>query len=125
PPRADGLVTRDASGLLQTTTPAGRIDKGNPFFQTLGSNGRSCSSCHQQQDGWTISAADVQRRFGATRGTDPIFRPVDGANSPLADVSTLAARVSAYSMLLNHGVIRVSLPIPANAEFTLTAVDDP
>jgi len=125
PPRADGLVTRDASGLLQTTTPAGRIDKGNPFFQTLGSNGRSCSSCHQQQDGWTISAADVQRRFVATHGTDPIFRPVDGANSPLADVSTLAARVAAYSMLLDHGVIRVSLPIPANAEFTLTAVDDP
>lgn len=125
PSRPDGLVTRDASGLLQTHTPSGRIDQNNPFFQSLGSNGRSCGSCHQQQDGWTISAADVQRRFVATRGTDPIFRPVDGANSPLADVSTLAARMAAYSMLLDHGVIRVSLPIPANAEFTLTAVDDP
>ncbi|HJP99305.1 MAG TPA: hypothetical protein VJ862_12140 [Rhodanobacteraceae bacterium] len=125
PSSADGLVTRDASGWLQTSTPSGRIDKGNPFFQRLGSNGRSCSSCHQQQDGWTISAADVQRRFVATRGTDPIFRLVDGANSPLADVSTLAAREAAYSMLLDHGVIRVSLPIPANAEFRLTAVDDP
>ena len=125
PSQADGLVTRDVSGWLQTRTPTGRIDKGNPFFQSLGSNGRSCSSCHQQQDGWTISAADVQRRFMATRGTDPIFRLVDGANSPLADVSTLAAREAAYSMLLNHGVIRVSLPMPPNAEFTLTAVDDP
>jgi hypothetical protein len=118
-------VTRDPSGLLQTSTPGGRIDTGNPFFQSLGSNGRSCSTCHQQQDGWTVSAADVQRRFAATRGTDPIFRLVDGANSPLADVSTLAAREVAYSMLLNRGVIRVSLPIPADAEFTLTAVDDP
>ena len=125
PSRVDGLVTRDPSGLLQTRTPDGQVDRSNPFFQSLGSNGRSCSSCHQQQDGWTISAADVQKRFVATRGTDPIFRPVDGANSPLADVSTLSARVAAYSMLLNHGVIRVSLPIPANAEFTLTAVDDP
>jgi hypothetical protein len=125
PSPVGGLVTRDPSGLLQTSTPGGRIDTGNPFFQSLGSNGRSCSSCHQQQDGWTISAADVQRRFVATRGTDPIFRLVDGANSPLADVSTLAAREVAYSMLLNRGVIRVSLPIPANAEFTLTAVDDP
>jgi len=125
PSRPDGLVTRDASGWLQTRTPTDSIDKGNPFFQSLGSNGRSCSSCHQQQDGWTISVADVQRRFVATRGTDPIFRPVDGANSPLADVSTLAARLAAYSMLLDHAVIRVSLPIPANAEFTLTAVDDP
>ncbi|HEY8229591.1 MAG TPA: hypothetical protein VIG31_03970, partial [Rhodanobacteraceae bacterium] len=125
PSATGGLVTRDASGMLQTMTPGGRIDQNNPFFQSLGSNGRSCSSCHQQQDGWTISAVDVQRRFVATRGTDPIFRPVDGANSPLADVSTLAARAAAYSMLLDHGVIRVSLPIPANAEFTLTAVDDP
>jgi cytochrome c peroxidase len=125
PAPTTGLVTRDPSGMLQTSTPGGQIDKGSPFFQSLGSNGRSCGSCHQQQDGWTVSAADVQRRFVATRGTDPIFRPVDGANSPLADVSTLAAREVAYSMLLNHGVIRVSLPMPANAEFTLTAVDDP
>ncbi|MGN6789923.1 MAG: hypothetical protein ACTHJP_10375 [Rhodanobacteraceae bacterium] len=125
PSRADGLVTRDPSGWLQTTTPAGRIDAANPFFQSLGSNGRSCSTCHRQADGWTISAAEVRRRFVATRGTDPIFRLVDGANSPLANVSTLAARAAAYSMLLDHGVIRVSLPIPANAEFKLTAVDDP
>lgn len=119
------LVTRDPSGWLQTSTPSGSIDAGNPFFQSLGGNGRSCNSCHRQAEGWTISATEVQRRFAATRGTDPIFRPVDGANSPLADVSTLAARVAAYSMLLDHGVIRVSLPVPANAEFRLTAVDDP
>ncbi len=125
PSVADGLVTRDPSGWLQTSTPTGRIDKGNPFFQSLGSNGRSCSSCHRQAEGWSISAAEVQRRFVMTRGTDAIFRLVDGANSPLADVSTLAAREAAYSMLLDHGVIRVSLPIPANAEFRLTAVDDP
>lgn len=125
PSRADGLVTRDPSGWLQTSTPTGHIDESNPFFQSLGSNGRSCSTCHRQAEGWTISAAEVQQRFVATRGTDPIFRLVDGADSPLADVSTLAAREAAYSMLLDHGVIRVSLPIPANAEFRLTAVDDP
>ncbi|WHZ18437.1 MAG: Cytochrome c peroxidase [Rhodanobacteraceae bacterium] len=125
PSHAGALVTRDPSGWLQTSTPSGTIDQGNPFFQSLGSNGRSCHSCHQQQDGWTISAADVRRRFNATAGTDPIFRPVDGANSPLADVSTLAARAAAYSMLLDHGVIRVGLPVPPNAEFRLTAVDDP
>ena len=125
PSHADGLVTRDPSGWLQTSTPTGHIDKGNPFFQSLGSNGRSCSTCHRQAEGWTISAAEVRQRFAATRGTDPIFRMVDGADSPNADVSTLAAREAAYSMLLDHGVIRVSLPIPANAEFRLTAVDDP
>jgi len=125
PSHTDGLVSRDPSGWVQTSTPTGHIDKSNPFFQSLGSNGRSCSTCHRQAEGWTISAAEVRQRFAATRGTDPIFRLVDGADSPLADVSTLAAREAAYSMLLDHGVIRVSLPIPANAEFRLTAVDDP
>lgn len=121
----DPLVTHDPSGWLQTSTPSGAINHASAFFKSLGSNGRSCNSCHQQQDAWTISAADVRKRFDASAGTDPIFRLVDGADSPQADVSTLAARREAYSMLLAHGVIRVGLPIPANAEFRLTAVDDP
>ena len=124
-PPASVLVTRDPSGWLQTNTPSGTIDQGNPFFRSLGSNGRSCNSCHRQAEGWSVSAVEIQQRFRMTGGSDPIFRPVDGANSPLADVSTLAAREAAYSMLLDHGVIRVGLPMPANAEFTLTAVDDP
>src|SRR6185437_5116191 len=123
PPNA--LITPDPSGRLQTNTPSGRIDTSNPFFQSLVSNGRSCNSCHRQAEGWSISAAEIRQRFNATSGTDPIFALVDGANSPLADVSTLAARESAFSMLINRGVIRVGMPIPANAEFRLSAVDDP
>ncbi|MGH9886790.1 MAG: hypothetical protein ACREBE_14765, partial [bacterium] len=48
-----------------------------------------------------------------------------GSNSPDADVSTLAKRRQAYTMLLNRGLIRVGLPVPATAEFELVAVDDP
>ncbi|MGA8278229.1 MAG: hypothetical protein WB784_08550 [Rhodanobacteraceae bacterium] len=121
----DALTTPDPSGALRTYTLSRRIDTDNPFFQDLGSNGRTCNICHRQAEGWTVSAAEVQQRFDATDGTDPIFRPVDGSNSPLADVSTVDARRIAYSMLLNRGVIRIGLPIPDNAEFTLTAVDDP
>jgi len=40
-------------------------------------------------------------------------------------VSTADARRVAYSMLLSKGLIRIGLPIPANAEFTLQAVSDP
>lgn len=125
PPGADGLVTRDTSGWVQTSTPGGRIDRSNPFFEPLGSNGRSCNTCHRQEDGWTVSVADVRKRFVASGGTDPIFRLVDGADSPDVDVSTLAAREAAYSMLLDHGVLRIGMPMPKDAEFTLTAVDDP
>ena len=111
--------------MLQTSTPSGQIDKSNPFFQSLGSNGRTCNSCHRQAEGWTVSAAEVQRRFNSTRGLDPLFALVDGADSPLMDVSTFAARQKAFSMLTSRGVIRVGLAMPANAEFTLAAVDDP
>jgi cytochrome c peroxidase len=112
-------------GTAATYTTAGVIDLGGPFFKSLGSNGRSCSSCHQLDEGLSITPSAIRSRFIATCGTDPLFATVDGSNSPRADVSTLAARRTAFSMLLNKGLIRVGLPIPANAEFTLSAVDDP
>jgi hypothetical protein len=120
------LDTRDPCGVLRTITlDDGELDVSNPFFQSLGTNGRSCVSCHVPSTGWTISPAEVERRFHATLGLDPIFRTVDGSNSPRADVSTVPARRRAYSMLLKKGVIRIGMPIPANAEFALVVVDDP
>lgn len=113
------------TGAVQTISTAGRIDFRNPFFQDLGSNGRTCFTCHRPENAWTITPSSVRERFEASHGLDPIFRPNDGANSPFADVSTVEARRSAYSMLLGKGLIRVGLPIPANAEFSLIAVDDP
>ncbi len=96
-----------------------------PFFQSLGTNGRTCGTCHVASEGWTITPAGMQARFNATNGMDPAFRTNDGSNSPNADTSTLEARRTAYSMLLTKGLIRVGIGIPANAEFTLESVDDP
>ena len=121
-----GLDTPDPSGVLRTITlNGGMLDVSNPFFQSLGTNGRSCVSCHVPSTGWTISPREVRARFHATRGLDPIFRTNDGSNSPLLDVSTVAARRKAFSMLLTRGLIRVGLPIPVGAEFDLVGVDDP
>ncbi|MCX7514495.1 hypothetical protein [Frateuria sp. STR12] len=119
------LTTANASGWLQTRTPSGRIDSDNPFFQPLGSNGRSCNSCHRQAQGWTITPKELRQRFDRTNGMDPVFSPVDGAVSPLADVSSVEARRSAYAMLLDRGLVRIGMPMPDNAQFRLTAVDDP
>ena len=63
----------------------------NPFFQDMGTNGRSCVTCHQPSDAFSVTPAHIRKRFDATQGTDPLFRPVDGANCPTADVSTLDA----------------------------------
>jgi hypothetical protein len=102
-----------------------QVDLTGPFFQSLGTNGRACVSCHQPSVGWTITPENVQARFDATGGTDPIFRTNDGSNSPSADVSTPEARRAAYSMLLSKGLIRIGIGIPSNAEFELMSVDDP
>jgi hypothetical protein len=120
-------VFADPSGQVTTFSTAGAIDvsSANPFFQSLGTNGRSCGSCHLPSDGWGLSATSAQKIFDATQGTDPLFRPIDGAVSPGADVSTLVARQAAYVLLRTKGLIRVSLPLPANAEFQVAAVDDP
>lgn len=113
------------SGVAATLSTAGRIDPNGAFFQAFGTNGRSCDTCHRASEGWTVTPRGIQARFDATAGKDPIFRLNDGANSPLADVSTLKARRAAYSMLLSKGLIRVGIGIPVDAEFELVAVDDP
>ena len=121
----DALTAVDATGMVRTVTQTGVIDTTGPFFQSLGTNGRSCFTCHRPETAWSVTPASVQARFNASAGTDPIFRTNDGSNSPLADVSTVDARKRAYSMLLSKAVIRVGLPILPGSEFTLEHADDP
>ena len=121
----DALRFANPTGFAETHSTTGKIDLTGPFFQSLGTNGRACVSCHQPSVGWTVSPPDIQARFEASAGTDPIFRTNDGSNSPSADVSTLEARRAAYSMLLSKGLIRVGIGIPPNAQFELVSVDDP
>jgi len=115
------------TGFAATFSTTGKVDLTGPFFQSLGTNGRSCGSCHQPSDGWTVTPAHLQERFDASDGTDPVFRTVDGSNAPELDVSTVDARRSAYSMLLSKGLIRVGIGMPSGpgVEFELIAVDDP
>jgi len=119
------LTAPDASGIVRTVNINGPIDLNNPFFKPLGTNGRSCSTCHRPAQGWTITHDSVRRRFQESRGLDPIFRTNDGSNCAGADVSTLPKRKAAFSMLLNKGLIRVGIDVPLGAEFVIEAVDDP
>ena len=125
PPGAPPLTPQpNGSGSALTISSTGTIDRTNPFFQPFG-NGRACASCHQEGSGWSVSPASIAARFTQSQGNDPIFRTNDGSNSPNAPVATLEQKRVAYSMLLRRGVIRVGLPMPANAEFSLIRVEDP
>ncbi len=115
----------DPTGQVETFNTAGAIDLDNPFFQDLGTNGRSCVTCHQPSDGWTVSAAHIQARFAASQGLDPIFRGNDGSNCEGVVGATLEQRRAAASLLLSRGLIRIALDVPANAEFIIDGIDDP
>jgi cytochrome c peroxidase len=124
-------------GVYQTSGTV--LPIANPFFQSLGSNGRSCFSCHAPASGMSVSAAAIQLLYTTSAGQDPVFAPVDGANCPsnvpagltlpsllggLLGGSTKSAR-DAHSLLLDKGLFRIFLPVPANAEYRLEVVSDP
>jgi hypothetical protein len=118
----------DTNGAIATFQPGGAtFTANNAFFQNIGTNGRTCFTCHQPQSGWSVSAAGVSARFAATAGTDPIFRLVDGANCPSANVSTLQAKQQAYKLLTDRALIRIGLPMPDPTilQFAVTSVSDP
>ena len=117
---------KDPTGTVKTFSTTGKVDLTGAFFQSLGTNGRSCASCHQPGDAWSVSAAHIAQRFEDTQGLDPIFRPNDGSNCDHSiDVSTLEGRRQAYSLLISRGLIRVALPIPDGAEFEVVSVSNP
>ena len=111
----------DPTGTIATYNTAGDIDTTNPFFQSLGTNGRACVTCHEPSDAFGLSAAHAKQRFDLTDGTDPLFAAVDGANCPNATTGN----EDQHSLLMNEGLIRIGLPLPTNAQFSIRVVHDP
>ena len=112
---------RDASGYVATYSTNGNIDQSNPFFQSLGTNGRTCATCHQASQAFGLNTQKIQTLFQQTNGQDPLFAPVDGANCPNDPQGDPAS----HTLLLQHGLIRIGLTMPDNPEFSLTVVHDP
>ena len=123
----NGTFFANPTGASETySTSGGGMDLTGPFFQSLGTNGRACVTCHQPSDGMSVAAANVQQRFDLTQGSDPIFRTNDGSNcNHNIDVSTLAGRSAAYSLLRTRGLIRVAIAVPANADYQVVDVQNP
>lgn len=117
----------DATGFVETYYAGNKpIDLTGPFFQALGTNGRSCSSCHRPAQGWTISPAEVKARFALTQGLDPIFHTNDGSVCDHnIDTSTVGGRRQAYKLLIEKGLLRLTIPVPPNAEFDVIGVVNP
>ncbi len=122
-------VDSDTTGCQGSYQPSGAVQTGsNAFFELLGSNGRTCVTCHQPPSGMSVVPANINARYQATGGTDPIFAGVDGANCPNnlpPNTGNGAAFRAAHSLLLTRGLIRIFLPVPAGAQFRITVISDP
>ena len=112
---------RDPTGLVSTYNATGPINEKNPFFQSIGTNGRSCASCHLAGDAFGLGVTSVRAIFQKTGGQDPLFASVDGANCP----NGTSANPADHSLLLKSGLIRIGITLPGTAQFTISAVHDP
>jgi len=115
------LPFRDATGFFATYNTQGDIDDSTAFFQPLGTNGRTCATCHQLDQGMALEVNHVRKLFAQSGGRDPLFAPFDGANCPDAQQGDTAS----HSLLLDHGLIRIGITLPEQTEFSIVAVSDP
>ncbi len=113
--------TADPSGLLASVS-TNRFNTGatNGFFASLGTNGRTCNTCHIETDGWSLTPGHAQ----SLRSDDPLFAPVDGSDCPPTDPFRGPDRALS-SELLNYGLIRIQLGIPTTADYLLVSATNP
>ena len=126
-PQSQALA--DTFGKIASYQPNGpTTTSANGFFKSLGSNGRTCFSCHQPQDGWAITPATIKNLYNASAGLDPVFAPVDGADCPSLPGATSTDPtkfVAARGQLFSKANFRIPLGLPTNPEWTVTILSDP
>lgn len=129
---------RNPHGWVGNYNTAGpTITANNAFFQSLGTNGRSCATCHNPPSGMGLALTNIKSRFRSNLN-DPLFAPVDGANCPsLVPAQYTSGSLyggirgrgkktlrQAYSMLLTRGLIRIPIRVPGDAQYTVELVSD-
>ena len=111
----------DTGGVSENTSSpdAIHLDASNPFFADFGSNHRACGTCHHEDQGWTTTPAFVQ----TVDDGDALFA-FDGSDClPPGAANPSAARNS--TELRRFGNIRIELPVPSSADYTLVGSSDP
>ena len=105
--------------LVNMEAPVATRD--NAFFESMGVNGRACVTCHQPSSGMGLSAERIRQQYKDSYGKDPVFAAIDGSDCP-----TLPQQEkSSHSLLLDKGLFRIYLPLPAHADFKVEVVHDP
>ena len=97
-------------------------------LEGLGGNGRACSDCHMPTDHFQLSPASVEQRYQLLQlrrledpgADDPLFRAIDAD-----DFRVNGDNATDFSNLRENGLIRITLPLPANIRLIAPATNAP
>ena len=106
----------------------GRVAFNERNLRELGGNGRACADCHMPSDSFQLSPATARARFEALsekrahnkNADDPLFRPVDAD-----DFRVNGDEANDFSNLIENGLVRVTMPLPANVRLIDPATGQP
>ncbi|MGZ8225794.1 MAG: hypothetical protein ACXWT3_04035 [Methylococcaceae bacterium] len=122
-------------------------EEGSSFFADLGTNQRTCGTCHLLSAAGGIDDPSIRNKFikhkdpknkfnkifnqGGTNPLDPLFRPNDGSwTEDLGNRALLSKKdpnyvdpCIAYNNLVEHGLIKIVRSVPANGEFTVAVLE--
>ena len=114
-------------------TPCEAVARGRAAFndrnlKQIGGNGRSCADCHMPSDNFQLSPQSAQTRFAALQAErahnpnadDPLFRAVDAD-----DFRVNGEGASDFSNLVDNGLVRVTMPLPANVRLVDPVTHEP
>ena len=126
------LSFQDTTGTITSYQPNGpTTTSNNGFFSSLGSNGRTCFTCHQPQDGWALTPQSVQETYNLVGANTPLFQAIDSAGCPsdprATSTNPMAFALShAQALLKANFRIGLTLPPQANQQWAkLTVSYDP
>ena len=94
----------------------------------LGGNGRACADCHMPVNSFQLSPANAEARYQSLQfrrqfdpnADDPLFRPIDAD-----DFRIHGAKADDFTTLRRNGLIRITLPLPANVKLIDPATNQP
>src|SRR5215831_8581307 len=111
----------DGAGILGSVSTDGfRTGSSNGFFADLGTNGRTCGTCHVARDAWTFTPAHAR----SLSSHDPLFMPNDGSDCPPTTPSQ-GPNSALSSEVVRYGLIRVQIGILPTANYALTSATNP
>jgi cytochrome c peroxidase len=113
-----GEIEREDSSLLGVDKKKALKGALNFFRPFPGGNGRSCATCHNPRDGFSLSPATVEARWQRLQrmrrinpnADDPLFRSIDADDGD-----------QDFTLLRTRALIKVRVPLPDRVRMT----DDP